>query len=401
MTVPEYPKNETERQKEVEKYQLLDTLPEESYDTITALMAYICEVPISLVSIIDRDRNFLKSHHGIPFNEDPRNRSFCGHAIVADVDIMIVPDTKEDERFRDNPLVSEMGVRFYAGAPLINPNGHKLGTLCVFDMQPKQLNVHQVNALVNMSKQVMLIMEERFKNIQLRHAQNELLKRNEDLKKFASTVSHDLRSPLANIIGLAEILAKTLNGKIDDESSKCIQLIGKSGESLSNYIAGILEFYQSEELFDKHKQQTSSHELFKSIENVFSTERDVKIYFDSTLDLIEVNTGALNQILVNLVANGIKYNAKEKRVINIQLKEESDTYKFEIEDNGDGMDSKEIEKVFELFETNNKIDRFGKTGTGIGLSTVKKLIENLKGKIWIQSTPKVGTTVHFTLPRFN
>lgn len=401
MTVPEYPKNETERQKEVEKYQLLDTLPEESYDTITALMAYICEVPISLVSIIDRDRNFLKSHHGIPFNEDPRNRSFCGHAIVADVDIMIVPDTKEDERFRDNPLVSEMGVRFYAGAPLINPNGHKLGTLCVFDMQPKQLNEHQVNALVNMSKQVMLIMEERFKNIQLRHAQNELLKRNEDLKKFASTVSHDLRSPLANIIGLAEILAKTLNGKIDDESSKCIQLIGKSGESLSNYIAGILEFYQSEELFDKHKQQTSSHELFKSIENVFSTERDVKIYFDSTLDLIEVNTGALNQILVNLVANGIKYNAKEKRVINIQLKEESDTYKFEIEDNGDGMDSKEIEKVFELFETNNKIDRFGKTGTGIGLSTVKKLIENLKGKIWIQSTPKVGTTVHFTLPRFN
>lgn len=401
MTVPEYPKNETERQKEVEKYQLLDTLPEESYDTITALMAYICEVPISLVSIIDRDRNFLKSHHGIPFNEDPRNRSFCGHAIVADVDIMIVPDTKEDERFRDNPLVSEMGVRFYAGAPLINPNGHKLGTLCVFDMQPKQLNVHQVNALVNMSKQVMLIMEERFKNIQLRHAQNELLKRNEDLKKFASTVSHDLRSPLANIIGLAEILAKTLNGKIDDESSKCIQLIGKSGESLSNYIAGILEFYQSEELFDKHKQQTSSHELFKSIENVFSTERDVRIYFDSTLDLIEVNTGALNQILVNLVANGIKYNAKEKRVINIQLKEESDTYKFEIEDNGDGMDSKEIEKVFELFETNNKIDRFGKTGTGIGLSTVKKLIENLKGKIWIQSTPKVGTTVHFTLPRFN
>lgn len=401
MTVPEYPKNETERQKEVEKYQLLDTLPEESYDTITALMAYICEVPISLVSIIDRDRNFLKSHHGIPFNEDPRNRSFCGHAIVADVDIMIVPDTKEDERFRDNPLVSEMGVRFYAGAPLINPNGHKLGTLCVFDMQPKQLNEHQVNALVNMSKQVMLIMEERFKNIQLRHAQNELLKRNEDLKKFASTVSHDLRSPLANIIGLAEILAKTLNGKIDDESSKCIQLIGKSGESLSNYIAGILEFYQSEELFDKHKQQTSSHELFKSIENVFSTERDVRIYFDSTLDLIEVNTGALNQILVNLVANGIKYNAKEKRVINIQLKEESDTYKFEIEDNGDGMDSKEIEKVFELFETNNKIDRFGKTGTGIGLSTVKKLIENLKGKIWIQSTPKVGTTVHFTLPRFN
>jgi GAF domain-containing protein len=178
MKAPAFPDNEAERQKEVDKYQLLDTLPEESYDTITALMAYICEVPISLVSIIDRDRNFLKSHHGIPFNEDPRDRSFCGHAIVADVDIMIVPDTTADERFRDNPLVSEMGVRFYAGAPLINPNGYKLGTLCVFDMKPKDLNQHQVQALMNMSKQVMLIMEERFKNIKLKQVQNELLQRN-------------------------------------------------------------------------------------------------------------------------------------------------------------------------------------------------------------------------------
>jgi signal transduction histidine kinase len=399
MKAPAFPDNEAERQKEVDKYQLLDTLPEESYDTITALMAYICEVPISLVSIIDRDRNFLKSHHGIPFNEDPRDRSFCGHAIVADVDIMIVPDTTADERFRDNPLVSEMGVRFYAGAPLINPNGYKLGTLCVFDMKPKDLNQHQVQALMNMSKQVMLIMEERFKNIKLNQDQNELLQSNEDLKKIASTVSHDLRSPLANIMGLAEILTKSLEGKIDDESAKCIQLIGKSGESLSNYITGMLEFYQSEELLEKNHQQTSTKELFKSIKDVFSTERDVAFQFDSSLNTIEVNTGALNQILVNLVANGIKYNAKQKRMIKIRLKEEAENYKFEIEDNGEGMDAKESEKVFELFETNNKIDRFGKTGTGIGLATVKKLIENLNGTIWIESTPKVGTTVNFTLPK--
>jgi signal transduction histidine kinase len=242
-------------------------------------------------------------------------------------------------------------------------------------------------------------MEERFKNIKLKQVQNELLQRNEDLKKFASTVSHDLRSPLANIMGLAEILTKSLEGKIDDESAKCIQLIGKSGESLSNYITGMLEFYQSEELLEKNHQQTSTKELFKSIKDVFSTERDVAFHFDSSLNTIEVNTGALNQILVNLIANGIKYNAKQKRMIKIRLKDEPENYKFEIEDNGEGMDAKESEKVFELFETNNKIDRFGKTGTGIGLATVKKLIENLNGTIWIESTPKVGTTVNFTLPK--
>lgn len=398
MKKPDNPANEAERQKEVEKYQLLDTLPEESYDTITALMAYICEVPISLVSILDRERNFLKSHHGVPFNEDPRERSFCGHAILAEDEIMIVSDASADERFHDNPLVAEMGVRFYAGAPLISPDGYKLGTLCVFDTKPKVLTEKQIKALVDMSKHVMLLMEKHYTNIKLKKAQNELNQRYKDLEKFAAMVSHDLKSPLSRITGLADLLSHSLDGKIDDETSQCIQLIMKSSDSLAKYIDGILKFYNSEELLRNSNRQTTTTELFEEIEGVFSPERNLEFHFDCALQTIQVNTGVLMQIMLNLITNGIKYNSKKERRINVRLKEVGKAYKFEIEDNGDGIEPKDITNVFELFETNNKVDRFGKKGTGIGLSTVKRLIENLSGEITIESTPGVGTTVQFTLP---
>jgi signal transduction histidine kinase len=399
MKKPAYPKDEAERQREVEKYQLLDTLPEESYDTITALMAYICDVPISLVSILDRERNFLKSHHGIPFNEDPRDRSFCGHAILSDDEIMIVADASLDERFHDNPLVSEMGVRFYAGAPLINPDGYRLGTLCVFDLKPKVLTEHQVKALVDMSKHVMLLMEKHYININLMKAQGELNQRYKDLQKFAAMVSHDLKSPLARITGLADLLTHSLDGKIDEETTQCIQLIKKSSDSLANYIDGILRFYNSEELLKSGNKETNTKDLFKEIEGVFSAEPDLAIHVKCELDTIQVNSGVLMQILLNLITNGIKYNAKEKRLINVRLAQEREGYKFEVKDNGDGIESKDIVKVFELFETTNKVDRFGRKGTGIGLATVKKLIQNLRGEIWIESTPSIGTIVHFIIPK--
>lgn len=400
MKAPEYPHNEVQRQREVEKYGLLDTLPEESYDTITSLMAYICDVPISLVAILDKKRNFLKSHHGVPFNEDPRDRSFCGHAILDENDIMIIPNALLDDRFSDNPLVVDMGVRFYAGAPLVNPNGHKLGTLCVFDTKPRELDERQVKALVDMSKQVMLVMEQRFNNIQLTKVKNQLRVRNENLKKFASAISHDLKSPLLNIAHLADILSKSLNEKVDKEPLRFINLIASSSESLSDYINGILNYYQSEELLDMEGQQTDIGELFKLLERLFLTEQDLELNLNSNLNVIETNIGIVNQVLINLVTNASKYNSKENRCIDVLVSEGDDSsYKFEVKDNGDGMTSNEVDNVFELFETNGKVDRHGKTGTGIGLATVKKLIENLGGKIWFESEPDIGSTVHFTIPK--
>lgn len=397
MIAPEYPSNEFQRQKEVEKYNLLDSLPEDSFDSITSIMAFICETPISLVTLLDKERNFLVSHHGIELNEDPRERSFCGHAILSAQDIMIVSDAAKDERFKNNPLVTEMGVRFYAGAPLINSNGYKLGTLCVYDMKPKELNEHQIQALKNMSRQVMLVMESQYQNILLKKAQVELQQRNTDLKKFAAIVSHDLKSPLASIYSLTNVIESILDKKQDEEALEWLDMIKKSSYSLTKYIDGILAFYYTDELVNSGKVKIKLGELKFQLQNLYATETEVTISIHTELLELWINQGALMQILINLITNGLKYNSKENRTIDITISEDDHHYYFNVKDNGNGIESSK--DVFELFETNNQLDRDGKTGIGIGLATVKKIVNNLSGEIDFESVPQKGTTFRFSFAK--
>ena len=150
MIKPGFPKNELERVSCVKKYDLLDTLPESDFDNITSLVATICDVPISLITLLDTDRNFFKSHHGVDIQESPRDISFCGHAILQEDDIFIVEDSRKDIRFKDNPLVSDYKAIFYAGVPLKNKDGLALGTLCIYDHKPRQLTRLQKNALLQL-----------------------------------------------------------------------------------------------------------------------------------------------------------------------------------------------------------------------------------------------------------
>jgi len=146
MTAP-IPKNETKRLKVLWQYEVLDTVPEEVFDDLTELAAYICEAPIALISLVDEDRQWFKSKVGTLLSETSRDNSFCAHAIVND-GLFVVPDASRDERFKRNPLVTaDPKIRFYAGAPLIAPDGHALGTLCVLDKLPRALRPEQEQAL--------------------------------------------------------------------------------------------------------------------------------------------------------------------------------------------------------------------------------------------------------------
>src|SRR5690606_518360 len=176
----------------------------------------------------DSDRNFFKSHYGIPFNESPRNISFCGHAILESDDIFMIHDSRLDERFHDNPLVKELNAIFYAGVPLINPEGFALGTICVFDHQPRVLNDSQIDALIILSKQVVNLFESRRKNFILEKAKNELEERNKELKNFAAHVSHDLKSPLANIMSLTYLLKDENHDVLSPESFEYLNYIEES-----------------------------------------------------------------------------------------------------------------------------------------------------------------------------
>jgi PAS domain S-box-containing protein len=149
------PSNETARLEALEKYQILDTAMESVFDDLTRLAAYTCGVPTATISLVDRDRQWFKSKIGLEICETSRDEALCAHAILQ-LDLLMVPDTEQDERFADNPLVTASPhIRFYAGAPLIDPDGFALGTLCVIDYVPRQLSSEQQDALVVLSRQVM------------------------------------------------------------------------------------------------------------------------------------------------------------------------------------------------------------------------------------------------------
>jgi diguanylate cyclase (GGDEF)-like protein len=156
MKAPPIPENEATRIQTLHSYDILDSVPEERYDRLTRLAKRLFDVPIALVSLIDTDRQWFKSAHGVDAHETPREISFCGHAILGD-EIFEVPDAVLDERFHDNPLVTENpSIRFYAGCPLTVANGSKLGTLCIIDKEPKKLSEEDKVLLRDLAKMVEL-----------------------------------------------------------------------------------------------------------------------------------------------------------------------------------------------------------------------------------------------------
>jgi two-component sensor histidine kinase len=167
MQRPTEPANERARLEKLAEYQVLDTPPEAAFDDLVALVAHIIDVPIALVSLIDADRQWFKSHYGLAATETSRDVSFCGH-VVASGQPLLVPDAHLDPRFVDNPLVTgETNVRFYAGAPLRTPDGFVLGTLCAIDHDPRDVTPQQQHLLSILARQVVTQLELRKHNLEL------------------------------------------------------------------------------------------------------------------------------------------------------------------------------------------------------------------------------------------
>jgi two-component system, NtrC family, sensor kinase len=192
------PKTEKKRLEVLWQYDVLDTIPERVFDDLTELAAHICESPIALITLVDEKRQWFKSKVGISANETSRDISFCAHAILQQK-LFVVPDAAHDARFAQNPLVTgEPKIRFYAGMPLITPDGHALGTLCVIDKVPHTLRPDQRRALEILSGHVMTQLELRRRSLELARARAERESILADLRQARADLARAKRELSAN-----------------------------------------------------------------------------------------------------------------------------------------------------------------------------------------------------------
>lgn len=229
------PDNEAARLQALNKYAILDTLAESAFDDLTRLAAYICGVPIALVSLIDGDRQWFKSKVGLEISQTPRDIAFCAHAILKS-EPLIVCDTLQDERFANNPLViGEPHVRFYAGAPLIDADGCALGTLCILDKVPRDFSFEQQEALAILSRQVMTQLNLRRNVVELKESVERYQQADEARQKSEQKLAlHFQQTPVA-------VIEWDLNFEVVDWNQAAEKIFGYSrDEAIGRHAAGLL-----------------------------------------------------------------------------------------------------------------------------------------------------------------
>lgn len=222
----------------------------------------------------------------------------------------------------------------------------------------------------------------------------DLTKSNKELRDFAHVVSHDLKSPLRSMNALASWIkeenAKSSNKVIEDD----INLLLKKIDKMEHLINGILK-YASIDQVKSIKQKTDLQNLVNDIIDTIYIPKNIKINILNKLPKLKLEKFKIYQLFQNLISNAVKYNDKKKGVININCKEEENSWLFSIQDNGIGISEKYHEKIFKIFQTLEK----NEDSTGVGLSIVKKIVDTYEGKIWLDSKVHKGTTFYFTLPK--
>ena len=349
-----------------------------------------------------RKRQWFKSKVGINASETSRENAFCAHTIIEPNKILTVKDSTKDIRFFDNPLVvNEPHVVFYAGVPLVSPDGMALGTLCVMDNKPKELDDLQLKTLKALSNQVVSLFELRKSKMLLEKFSKDLENRNSELEKFANVAAHDIKSPLNNISSLTQILIDEYSEKLDISGKNFLSMLNTSSEILRKLVDGILQHSKTDFIITNERELVNFEELVSEIITLLDVKKEYQFNLIFKNQEIYINKVGIQQILINLIANSIKYNDKEYVSIEIDFFESELFYNFSVKDNSCGIAERNQNKIFDIFEVLTNSDRFGNRGNGIGLSTVKKLVDGFGGKIIVNSTLNEGTKISFSISKFN
>lgn len=389
------PQNESERLKALYKYEILDTESEKAFDELTELASEICDTPIALISLIDPNRQWFKSRVGLNAEETSRDIAFCAHAINYE-GLFEINDTLKDIRFKDNPLVSsDPNIRFYAGAPLITPEGFAIGTICAISDKPKKLNEHQVKAMQILSREVI-------SQLELRQKVKELHEANDRKTEFLSGLSHEMYTPLNSIVSFCQLMLHNELGDIPEQYLTYIKQMDISGKRLLGSVNSIIDICQVEDgNFELDVKSTNVTDLFSYIKTTSKSlalakliEVNFKLSFNNVTHIM-IDGARLSQVILNLISNSIKFSAA-KQAISVNVILNNEHMLIAVKDKGQGIASKDIPFLFQKFQrvaNNNKTE-----GLGVGLVMAKYLVDLMHGDINLTSEPNVGTLVKVKIP---
>ncbi|MCR9244454.1 MAG: response regulator [bacterium] len=410
------------RLRALRSFEILDTDAESTFDDFTSLVAQLFDVPVALISLVDERRQWFKSVVGLDTRETARDIAFCDTAIRSD-EVMVVRDATSDERFRDNPLVTdEPRIRFYAGAPLISTEGQAIGTLCAIDTRPRQLSGAESKILQILARQVMAQLELRRVTIKTlreeaeRHELESKLQesqRMDSLAVLAGGIAHDFNNLLTGVLGNAELARLLLPA--ESPAIESIAQIKSAAQQAADLTKQMLAYsgegLRDDCLLDLTSLVEETGHLMKATigpNTALAIERPTDS--GSGKASCSGNPVQLRQVLMNLIVNSSDAIGDADGTIHIRTGCQAVTsdylantllgdrlspgsYAFvEVEDTGVGMSEDTRSRMFDpFFSTKTK-------GRGLGLAATLGILRSHGGTAMVRSTAGAGTTVRVLLP---
>lgn len=386
------PPDEQSRLAALRDLQVLDTQPEEEFDSVVRLVARLLDVPIALVSLVDTDRQWFKARVGLDVQETDRSSAFCAHAILAGGESLIVEDAQADPRFADSALVTgPPGIRFYVGIPLVTRAGSAIGTLCVIDTRPRTISDDDLAFLREQAAVIVVQLELRLATRRLIERNAELERSNQLMRQFQRALAHDVMTPIGQITFFAE----QLDGHVTPDGRRSLENVKNGLDRLERLVLALREFVATGgqlTLSPTDLGDVVTNALEDAKTDLESADAQVTV---GALPTVLGHAEHLQRVIANLVSNAVKYRADRPLTLDIGAERKGERWRINVRDNGIGIASKYQERVFEpmrRLHTEGEIP-----GVGLGLSLVRQVIEGCGGKVGLTSTPGVGTTVWFEL----
>lgn len=368
---------EAERVRVLYEYGILNTLPEQVYDRIVGLAAELCQTPVAVFSLADRSRLWFKAKTGMDGSEAPLEASFCAHALATN-EMLIVKDATKDERFAKNPLVVDSpNIRFYSGTPVRASNGEPIGTLCVIDLEPRDLSQAQVKILQELGKEIEA-------HLELRKSIRQLRDMADERAVFSSMLAHDARNLLATIVG-------GLSSQTGEDDMARLGL--EAVTQLSRMLEGFVEVQQEDfKGISAAPKVVSLQEWFDSTALNIKLRTEISgLKFESYLELkqheISTDLDLLNRIVNNLIENSLR-ECNLGDLIKFSLKQIGPMrYQLAIEDQGPGIAVEYRDQVFEPYFSRRSN---GEVGLGLGLTFCRVAVRALGGGIELEHPEEGG-----------